>query len=59
MASVAILVAKSTPSTGDALCGRFDQRECGRFDQMQCGRFGSYPAYVAVLTKAMWPFWPK
>ena len=29
------------------------------FDQMQCGRFGSYPAYVDVLTKAVWPFWPK
>ena len=57
--SEAVLVAKSAPFTGDAPCGRFDQKECGRFDQMKCGRFSSYPSYVAVLTKAVWPFWPK
>ena len=39
--SEAVLEAKSAPFTGDAPCGRFDQKECGRFDQVQCGRFGS------------------
>ena len=47
----AVLEAKSAPFTGDALCGRFDQKECGRFDQKSVA--------VLVATQLMWPLWPK
>ena len=48
----AVLEAKSAPFTGDAPCGRFDQKK-------SVAVLTKCSVAVLVASQLMWPFWPK